>query len=862
MVTGSIYWKVQMTAVVSSMLLLLVGTARAERTAYFVDGYHGGIYGHYPMWQARFMLDNLNKYPQWKINLEIEPETWDVVKENDPDNYEALRKYYADTGRFGRIEFVNPAYAQPYCYNISGESIIRQFSYGMAKIREHFPEAAFLTYSSEEPCFTGSLPQILKGLGYKYAVMRNPDTCWGGYTAGFGQDLVNWIGPDGTSIPTVPRYACEKLKESTAWQTTSYANSEAFIQDCFNDSVKFPVGMCLQDAGWKHGPWLENAIKDFYRPSEYVVWTDYIEEIKDHVQVKDWKVSEEDIKPGLVWGAQVLQKMAQKVRVSENRMIMAEKASAFNAVFNGGEWSKSGFAEAWRTLMLAQHHDCWIVPYNNRSGETFAVKASRWTAASDTFAGQEILKLFPSSSDDGSKARSVRVFNMLGITRTDRVELALPGWTAGNVGVYTADGELLESQWLKSDGESPKLCFDATAPGMGYATFLLKEENVPVQQPAVKKLPNGSLLVDTDFYTVKFDPARGGAITGLTAKKLGNRSLIENGGALNDLRGFFYEKDRFIQLSDSRADISVVEDGPLFVRVQIDGRLDKHRVRQLVDIPKTQPRIDFSLQIDWDGKPGIGEYDQRSNYRRQDHRKAFYNDEFKLHLRFPLKGMDGKLFKNAPFNVCESRLENTVYDRWDAIKHNVILNWVDVQDQGGTAGVALFSDHTTSYLQTDKLPLGLTVQFVGKALWGKNYTLDGPTRMNYALLPHSGTWEEAGVAAASDAWNEPMIARLCNTVGGDNSKSLLETSDPNLALTSAVMDGNDLIVRFFNVSSKNNRQGIRWGFPVKHVERVDLNGNSVEDLSLAQDSEGRNVTVLSIPQFGFRTLKVTRAGAE
>ncbi len=53
-----------------------------------------------------------------------------------------------------QVEFTNPTYAQPYCYNISGESIIRQFQYGIAKINKHFPEVDFVTYSVEEPCFT------------------------------------------------------------------------------------------------------------------------------------------------------------------------------------------------------------------------------------------------------------------------------------------------------------------------------------------------------------------------------------------------------------------------------------------------------------------------------------------------------------------------------------------------------------------------------------------------------------------------------------------------------------------------------------------------------------------------------------
>ena len=43
--------------------------------------------------------------------------------------------------------------------------------------------------------------------------------------------------------------------------------------------------------------------------------------------------------------------------------------------------------EAWRTLMLAQHHDSWIVPYNglNRKG-TWADQIKRWTDSTNHIA--------------------------------------------------------------------------------------------------------------------------------------------------------------------------------------------------------------------------------------------------------------------------------------------------------------------------------------------------------------------------------------------------------------------------------------------------------------------------------------------
>jgi hypothetical protein len=79
----------------------------------------------------------------------------------------------------GWMEHCNPGFAQSYLWNSSGESNIRQFIYGIDETKKHIPDLKFLTYSSEEPYFTSSLPAILKSLGVKFAVLKNPNTCWG-----------------------------------------------------------------------------------------------------------------------------------------------------------------------------------------------------------------------------------------------------------------------------------------------------------------------------------------------------------------------------------------------------------------------------------------------------------------------------------------------------------------------------------------------------------------------------------------------------------------------------------------------------------------------------------------------------------
>ena len=91
---------------------LLAGWADAQQ-AYFIDGYHGGIYGHYPVGQTAFIAQKLRQNPNWNINIEIEPESWEVVRQRDPEGYEAFKRLFKDQSvESGRIEYVNPTYAQ------------------------------------------------------------------------------------------------------------------------------------------------------------------------------------------------------------------------------------------------------------------------------------------------------------------------------------------------------------------------------------------------------------------------------------------------------------------------------------------------------------------------------------------------------------------------------------------------------------------------------------------------------------------------------------------------------------------------------------------------------------------------------
>lgn len=824
---------------------------------YFVDGYHGGIYGHYPVeWKTQFIVDQLAAHPDWRICLEIEPETWDTVQVRTPEAY----RHFEAVAASDRVEFTNPTYAQPYCYNISGESIIRQFQYGIRKIRAHFSDVKFVTYSVEEPCFTSCLPQLLHQLGFKYAVLKCPNTCWGGYTAAHGGELVNWIGPDGTSLLAVPRYACEMLEPGSTWQTTAWANSNEYLSACREAGILHPVGMCFQDAGWKNGPWLGSGERT-KNQSVYTLWRDYVERVSVGKTDDDWRFSQEDVLPCLMWGSQVLQQIAQQVRSAENNLVMAEKLSVMARVENGYRYREANMDEAWRTLMLAQHHDSWIVPYNGLHNQgTWADAIRRWTGSTNTITDkirEEALQNLAAGGNQavksGWKTCYLQIANTLGVEREEVVGLSLPDGTPQGVEVYDWKNRKVDSYLSKENG-SVKLFFKAKVPSFGYSVYQLNALDKRLDaglKDEHRNVAEGDYVLENDVYKITFDLAKGGVIKSLIAKKEGGKEFVSNdsGYSWGELRGFFYEEGRFRSSTESPAVLSVLRDNEFEKSVQVKGQIAGHPFTQTVTLKAGSRRIDCRLQIDWRGNVGIGEYKET---KWRDNRRAYCDARYKLNLLFPADLKEATIYKNAPFDVCRSRLADTHFNAWDQIKHNIILNWVDLAEAEDGYGLALLSDHTTSYAYGSGFPLGLTIQYSGQGLWGPDYKITGPTEVAYALVPHRKQWDESHIQPVSDAWNEPLHCTWLAD-GKPLSRSLVDLRDSGYQLSAAYLQGGDVVMRLFNAEGDSKPCTIQLALPLAGVEEVDLKGDCVARPQWKSGADNVSRLKVSMPRFGLKT---------
>lgn len=835
------------------------------KKAFFVDGYHGGIKGHMPLGAWADVLRRLEEHPEWKLCLDIEPISWDVLRRTDPKSYETIRNLLAQ--RPSRIELVAASYAQPFGWVIGGESNIRHLVRGREIVRGHFPDAVVDTYATQEPCWSSCLPQILRSLGYKRAVLKNPGTAWGGYASGIDCETVLWVGPDGTSVPCVPRYACEELVK--CWETEAGYMEPEFVEKCLKRGIGHPVGSFLQDLGWPAARWLNRE------DIQFVTWREYFEEIAEAPTV-EWLFTQEDIRCTLPWGEGTLQQMARQVRAAEIKIVAAEKLTSIAGALRGYAYPQEKLQAAWDQLLLSQHHDAWICATTREGREMWAWQAGAQSWMAELLCDEvlnEAMDVFRQEGDGGTADR-IRVFNPSGVKRRELAEIEIPSPDgAVSFRVMDAEGNEIPSQLVptrtnREDGsfQACRLMFEAAPPAMGYQTYTIERVYAGGGQagdgsddrPAFAFEAGDHVVVVTDLYDIRMDTARGGVITSWYDKAL-NRPIVSADQPFNEYAGFVAEQNRWASSIESPAVVAIKENGPLRVVVEIKGKFADADFVTTLSVVKGQRRVDFHVKFRYERETWIGHpWRMAPEHRSTERRKSHHYTRYKLQARFPMNTDSRQLYKNSAFDVTCSRHEDTHYERWDEIKHNIILHWIDVYDERSNYGLAVFSDHTTDYSHgADGVP-ALTLGWGGEGgFWWGSRPLTGTRELRYALLPHDERWERAGIQHECARWMQPLIP-MYGRLSGPSSASLFRVTDPSIEVSAAWRSGDDLFVRLYNSGSQACRFSLVLSgeMEVRGICLTELDGKWKEDLQPAALPDRSCEVALSLARHGLATIQL------
>ena len=225
----------------------------------------------------------------------------------------------------------------------------------------------------------------------------------------------------------------------------------------------------------------------------------------------------------------------------------------------------------------------------------------------------------------------------------------------------------------------------------------------------------------------------------------------------------------------------VTEVGPVWAQFQISHPFGSGRFRTRVRLYRGIQRVDIETQV-------------------------LNNDKFvRYRMLVPTSISSGKRFDEIPFGS----VERPTAQEFPA------QNWIDWSD--GAKGVALLNRGLpgnnvadgTLILSLMRSALISAYPFFGGYEPGVSSDLGlelGEERtFDYALVPHLGSWQEAGVYRAGLEFNNPLIARTVARHAGTLPKrwGLLELSPAN-AVTSALKMGEDsgVILRVYEAAGK------------------------------------------------------------
>ena len=849
---------------------------RKERL-YYVDGYHGGVRGHMPLGCWRDILETLKTNPDWKLCIDVEPISWEELQARDPAAYEELRELLKDTSVSARLEMVSGSYGQPYGWITDGESNIRHLTMGLEVMKKHFPWLRVTTYATQEPCWTSALPQILRSLHFDYAVLKDPSTAWGGYSNGRDAEVCFWEGPDGSRIPVVPRYACEKLAKN--WETESVDGTEAFMLKCMEHGIPHPAGMIFQDLGWPSWPRLGGApgVGEAVVPEHIVhaTWKEYLSSIAEMpVEEPDniWRVTQEDFLGALPWGERLLVRMARQVRRGERMLLECERLHALGSVLSGTVSDQERLKEAWGHLLMTQHHDGWICASTGKNEENWAWKTSAQIYAANSLTApvhrnalQQIGRVVCSDEKDEkekSGAETACVVNLLGRREERTVSLPITS-PHGTQSFRVWDGDrLLSSQYMAerrfADGtkNAGTLMFRAALPAFGVKSFRM--EPVETEESGCMAWVDGAFAyLETDVYAIRFDLEHGGTIDSLVDKRR-QVELVDrkNERKFNEYSGFFIRENRFLSSAGQRAEAVVKAEGPVCAELEIQGTVGPVPFTQTVRVLAKESAIRIQAVFHFLEKTYIGDpHEMTPENDVQDGHRSYHDGRYKLNAWFPTAFEQAHLDKDAAYDVCRSREENTYFSTWNAIKHNILLNWVDVTD--GAQGLAVVADHTTSYTHGKDAPLGLTMAWGWDAgyWWGRRQ-LKGDHTLNYAIVPHTGDWRKGDVwHECQKLLQEPVVQRMA-AASARQCRELIAVEAPVELSAVCLDDQGRVLARLFNPGPGTQTEITLDAEMFSIAELVELDGTLIGNVPLSVQGD-RLTARLELPSFAIRTLRLT-----
>ncbi len=807
--------------------LVRAGADASAEPLYLLTYDHGGLVlwgrDHFVKY-LHSAVDWLDRYPSFKIGLDNEAYTYDKLAEQDPAVLEEIRGYLSKyKGRFG---IGTCTYGQPLSVFVNEESNIRQIEYALAADRKYFGVAPDV-YLMSEHAMHAQMPQLLKGFGFRGAIMRTHYMMYG-YNPCFDVPIGWWIGLDGSRVATVPTYQGEgsQFGRTTVdnWILTRYPGKDApkspadFRQEFRRirpllasraDDAGLRKEELVRECEGKPGfQWilLEEILASFPAPQEELRTT-----TNDFVVRMPWGYCGNEI-----WN------MSRRAEVG---VLTAERIAAL-AALAGEDSCENDLDQAWKSLLVAQHHDIQIcglladarrfLPESIRRSQDITTKSLGRIAARMASGG------FP----------QVMIFNPVSWRRQSWIEMPVAFEKGFAKGLEVRhEGKTVPSAILSADSYSDgnlreaKLAVLADLDGLSAGAFELR----PAGAAAVAgdagaiQVDSQSLALTTPFWEVRFHPD--GGLLSLKDRRSGAEFVPPQAA-----RYLFAGKiDGQDMMSKGHWSLEAARAGRTWAVARQSGFIGMIPYTLEMKFYRESPRIDCWMRFRFSGeKIGRVTSDLRDSVSGFTHEDKL---RFKL---FPALREDAVGLRDLPFAVSETT------DRY--IQG---LYWTAAAD--ADKGIAVFNKGTMGAVREKDGSFSIPLAYASYYIWGTRM-LSGDFEYEFALYPFTGPWAAADLHRLAVEYNFPLVGVAAPAANG-NLKATFQpvTVGSSHALLSALYHRQGkTFVRVYDY------QGVGG-----HVTLAYAGGRSrMTEVDLAGHDHGAATGSLSIKPWEIKTVKV------
>jgi alpha-mannosidase len=272
----------------------------------------------------------------------------------------------------------------------------------------------------------------------------------------------------------------------------------------------------------------------------------------------------------------------------QNQLLSTELLASLNTLLGTASYPTQALEQAWQIL--------WAISHNQLGDPSFFRTLRASVQAGRSLLRRSLGKL-TAAVKPARSSQPLLVFNPLNWSRSERVTVTVPGESVS--GIVDSTGRPVAYTVQSVDADSAQITVELLAkdvPGIGYRTFYIEPA-----EPAASDLTTGDNWIQNSHYHIAVDGAgylhltdrtTGQELAGISAAS-GPARLVGQGR-----RGELPWKTIGVE----------VDANSLKATLRLSGILSRSSATLSLTLTADQKRIDWDIDLDWDGERGARVY--------------------------------------------------------------------------------------------------------------------------------------------------------------------------------------------------------------------------------------------------------------